>query len=194
MSTTLADMGSCQVPSLIVSVVSMKLLSVASSLSHKRSSRTARHSDQLTKYCRRPKNTIESALLHVQVSIIVRLLLDGSSNTRPWRWFAVRQLHAVQHYPQVFCSSSTISVLSLYNTRSRLRCSYLMPTSFTVQIWKRIVCERLVLDHVQRKSRSGAMEVIHVYLNEHIQLVICRNCGAASHLSKLCSSRHSAMK
>ena len=70
------------------------------------------------------------------------VLLDGSSYTPRWRWLAIRQLHAVHHYPQVF-GSSTTSVLSLYNIRSRLRCSYLVPTSFTVQILNWIFCERL---------------------------------------------------
>ena len=37
-----------------------------------------------------------------------------------------------------------ISVWSLCNTRSRLRCSKFMPTSFTVQILSRFFCEKLV--------------------------------------------------
>ena len=47
----------------------------------------------------------------------------------------------VSRDPQFF-SLGTISDLSLCNIRSRLRCSYLVPASFTAQILKRIFCDR----------------------------------------------------
>ena len=73
------------------------------------------------------------------------------------------------------CSGlGTISVLSLCNTRSRSRRSYLTPTSFSVQTLKRIFCERLVWT----RSSAGLCPVpwrsYTCTSNENIQLVICK--------------------
>ena len=67
----------------------------------------------------------------------------------------------------------TISVLSLCNSRSRSRRSYLTPTSFSVQILKRIFCEWWVWTR-SSASLGPAMEITHIYLNENIQLIICK--------------------
>ena len=88
----------------------------------------------------------------------------------------------------------TISVLSSCNTRPRLKCSYLIPTAHTVQILKRICCEKLVwtkscagLGRVPwRSSMCTPMKTTNS--------TIAKSCGAASHLSKRCSSMRSAMK
>ena len=45
--------------------------------------------------------TVESAFLCVQLSIMVRLLLDGSSYTWCWCHFEICQSHAVQRCSQV---------------------------------------------------------------------------------------------
>ena len=67
-----------------------------------------------------PNNsTVESALLHVQVSIIVRLLLDGSSCTWRWRWFGFVSSMLCNTTLKCF-SLGTISVLSLHDTGARL--------------------------------------------------------------------------
>ena len=86
---------------------------------------------------------VGSAFLHVQVSIIAMHLFDGSSSGRRWCRFAIGQRHAVQHYSRVFWVGHDFSPV-LCNSRSRSRRSYLTPTSCSVQILKRIFCERLV--------------------------------------------------
>ena len=86
----------------IVSIVSMKLLSVPSSPSHKLflGMQITTINWQILQF---PNNsTVESALLHVQNNTIVKFMFDGSSCA--WRWclFAMRQHRALQHYSEKF--------------------------------------------------------------------------------------------
>ena len=81
----------------------------------------------------------------------------------------------------------TISILSSCNTRSRLKCSYLIPTSYTVQILKRICCEKLVWSKSYQGPCRMPWRSSMCTSMKTTSSTIAKSCGAAPHLSELCS-------
>ena len=117
-------------------------------------------------------SSVESAFLHVLVSIIVKLLLDGYCCT--WRWrFAILQPTLHNTTPLVFCVWRDFSPVMVQH-------------SFTLEVF---------IPLARSLSRSRALEIVHICTSMNTSSsLFAKNCGAASHLSKLRSSRRSAMK
>ena len=63
-----------------------------------------------------PLLRIDSALFYVQVNIVIKFVLDGSSCTRRRCWFAIHQSHVVQHHSQVFWVGCDLSLVVVQNS------------------------------------------------------------------------------
>ena len=178
---------------LTVSVVFMKLLSVASSLLLNHSFRFARHSDQLTSIAGFEQFHGTVSTLACPGQLIVRLLLDGSCYTRRWCWFASPQLHSVEHYPQVFCVGHDLSP-------TMCRCQDLEQDS----LCKRINLLRVIRSYtrswcVSRDTKSSLLPSLAVdsrlatilrVVSERSQLFAdCPNCSFCEAVARCAVSR-----
>ena len=179
MNTTLADWVPSIVP--VVAVVSMKLLLVASSPSHKRLSRIAHRSDVLTstagsqqfhgKVLRSCMSTSTSSSglcladpATLGVGVGLQLLSPTLCNTT-LRYFLVE------------CDLSPVRVQhSLTHEVFILHAHFVHCPDFETDF----LCE-VGLDLVQRRSRSSSMKIIHVYLSENIQLTILQRIVVLRH-------------
>ena len=113
-------------------------------------------------------DTVESALLLVQISIICKFLPGRSSYTRLWCWFATTSSHDLQHHPQYFAlgTTSVLSIVLAWGVHTSC------PLRSLSSCWTDFFLREVRLDLLQWRSCCGAMEIIQVHLIEHIQLAV----------------------
>ena len=94
------------------------------------------------------------------------------------RWFACCQFHAVQHHHQVLCVRHDLSPVIVQHS---FPLEMFIPRAHLVHCpdFQRIFCERFA-----GICSSARCHRVHMYLSEHIQLVVCKRIVVLRHICR----------